>query len=144
MRRTRMMGGIAMAAALMVTATAPLAMARNGADDAPGDDRRGGDGARADVRRSAACTAGSTAKLKLSAEDGGRVEVEFEVDQNRNGVRWNVAIARNGKVVQRRSAVTRAPSGSFEVRRVLGGGGLVRATAVNPRSGERCAVSARF
>ena len=31
------------------------------------------------------CTAASTAKLKLSAENG-RIEVEFEVDQNRNGV----------------------------------------------------------
>ena len=37
------------------------------------------------------CTGPSTSKLKLSNEDG-RIEVEFEVDQNRNGVRWDVAI----------------------------------------------------
>ena len=34
-----------------------------------------------------------TAKLKLSAENG-RIEVEFEVDQNRNGVPWTVVLRR--------------------------------------------------
>ena len=40
-----------------------------------------------DVLVRGTCTANSTSKLKLSAEDG-RIEVEFEVDQNRNGVPW--------------------------------------------------------
>lgn len=137
-------GGFAALTACAVLAAAPFALARNGADDARGDDsRRGGDD-RADVRRSVACSAGATAKLTLGGEDGGRVEAEFEVDQNRTGVRWNVTWARNGRVVARRSAVTRAPSGSFEVRRVFAAGGLIRATAVNPRGGERCSVSVRF
>ena len=39
------------------------------------------------------CTKASTAKLKLSPEDGA-IEVEFEVDQNRNGVRWSVSLRR--------------------------------------------------
>jgi hypothetical protein len=145
MARTGVWGGIAVATTAAVLATAPFGLARNGADDAPGDDDRRGDRTeRADVRTSVRCSLRSTAKLKLSAEDGGRVEAEFEVDQNRVGVRWRVAFARNGQVVQRRGAVTRAPSGSFEVRRVFAGGGVIRATAVNPRSRERCSVSARF
>ena len=44
-----------------------------------------------DIRVRGTCTKASTSKLKLSEEDG-RIEVEFEVDQNRNGVRWNVVI----------------------------------------------------
>jgi hypothetical protein len=91
------------------------------------------------------CTQGSTAKLKLSDEDG-RIEVELEVDQNRNGVRWQVRLKRNGSVSARTAATTRAPSGSFEVRRVLANGPAVdriAATAVSP-SGERCLVGASF
>ena len=62
------------------------------------------------------CTANSSAKIKLSPENG-RIETEFEVDQNRNGVTWNVVLRRNGNVVVRTTATTRAPSGSFELRR---------------------------
>ena len=61
------------------------------------------------------CTSGATSKLKLS-EENGRIEVEFEVDQNRNGVRWNVVIVQNGKRIARMSRVTKGPSGSFEAR----------------------------
>ena len=42
------------------------------------------------------CTGVTTSKLKLSEEDG-RIEVEFEVDQNRSGVRWNVSLFQNGR-----------------------------------------------
>lgn len=41
------------------------------------------------------CTKSSTSKLKLSRENG-RVEVELEVDQNRNGVTWRIVLERNG------------------------------------------------
>ena len=61
---------------------------------------------------SGACTKNSTAKLKLSREDG-RIEVEFEVDQNRNGVPWKVTLRRNGSLVASTTATTHAPSGSF-------------------------------
>ena len=37
-------------------------------------------------------------KLKVKHDDG-RIEVEFEADQNRNGVRWNVEFRRNGRLV---------------------------------------------
>lgn len=96
---------------------------------------------RADVRVAGSCTASTTATLKLSPEDG-RVEVEFEVDQNRNGKRWSVVMVRNGTRVVSRTAVTRAPSGSFEVRAVIAAGSPnTRVTAVAKRSipgGEVC------
>ncbi len=91
------------------------------------------------------CTASSTAKLKLSDENG-RIEVEFEVDQNRNGVRWNVVLRRNGAAVASTSAVTRGPSGSFTVRRVIANApGVDRVAATATRaSGERCTAKTTF
>ena len=94
---------------------------------------------RAKVQVAGSCTAASTSKLKLSREDRG-VEVEFEVDQNRVGVRWNVVLKRGGKVVLRTAKVTRAPSGSFEARAIVGGSGPVTATAT--RAGESCSARA--
>jgi hypothetical protein len=109
------------AAALAVT---PLASAK---------DRR-------DVRVRGVCTQSSSAKLKLGPEDG-RIEVEFEVDQNRNGVPWKVTLRRNGSVVTSATRRTHAPSGSFELRRVIAGAtGTV--TAVATRAGERCTARA--
>lgn len=92
-----------------------------------------------DVRVIGTCTAGSTVELKVGPEDGG-LEVELEVDQNRNGVPWNVTIRRNGKLVVSRTAVTRRPSGSFEVERVISNAaGKDRVVAVaTRRSGETC------
>jgi hypothetical protein len=98
-----------------------------------------------DVRVRGTCTKASTSKLKLSEEDG-RIEVEFEVDQNRNGVRWNVVLLQNGKRIARMSRVTRAPSGSFEARRVApntSGTDAFRARATSP-SGEVCTARASF
>ena len=71
-----------------------------------------------DVRSSGKCTTAATSKLKLSAQSS-RIEVEFEVDQNRNGVPWRVTLRRNGSLVASTTARTRAPSGSFSVRRVI-------------------------
>ena len=127
-------------------ATAPFAVASHGADDPAGDDR-GGDrarAARAGVRVAGSCTLASTAKLKLSPEDG-RVEVEFEVDENRNGKRWGVVLKRNGTTVRSRSAVTRAPSGSFELRAVIAAGSpstKVTAVARRAATGEVCRATA--
>ena len=63
-----------------------------------------------DVRRAGRCTGASTAKIKLS-EENGRIEIEFEVDQNRVGVRWNMVLRGNGTVIRRASRVTRAERG---------------------------------
>jgi hypothetical protein len=96
-----------------------------------------------DVRVTGACTASSSAKLKLSPENG-RIEVEFEVDQNRNGVVWRVSLFRNGVRITSTTATTRGPSGSFESRRVVSRAGApTRITAVATRSsGERCTARA--
>jgi hypothetical protein len=98
-----------------------------------------------DVLRAGSCTGASTSKIKLSDEDGG-IEVELEVDQNRNGVRWTVTLVRNGRRFARLVRTTRPPSGSFEARRVAAdspGADAFRARAVSP-SGEVCTARATF
>lgn len=96
-----------------------------------------------DVRRGGTCTGSTSAKIKLSPEDG-RIETEFEVDQNRSGVTWKVVLRRNGAVAARTQGTTRGPSGSFEVRRLLAdgqGSDSISARAVSP-SGEVCTAQA--
>jgi hypothetical protein len=116
--------GIVLAAAIgAALALSPAALAKDG-----------------DVRVAGTCTKASTSKLKLSREDAG-TEVELEVDQNRNGVRWRVVLLRNGTRVANRTAVTRGPSGSFEARFVRPGGGRFTARATSP-SGEVCTATA--
>ena len=98
-----------------------------------------------DVLVRGTCTKASTSKLKLSEEDG-RIEVEFEVDQNRNGVRWTIVLRRPSAILVRTTRVTRAPSGSFELRRVvadLAGRDRITARATSP-SGEVCRATAAF
>ena len=84
--------------ALLALAAVPVAVAKDG-----------------DILRRGTCTGASASKIKLSEEDG-RIEVELEVDQNRNGVLWNVAITQTGGRTWRFVRVTRGPSGSFEAR----------------------------
>lgn len=113
------------ALALLAMTAAPAAVAKDG-----------------DILRRGACTGASTSKIKLSEEDG-RIEVEFEVDQNRNGVRWNVAIAQSGGRTWRFVRVTRAPSGSFEARIVAPNrAGTDTFVATATRTGETCRARA--
>jgi hypothetical protein len=116
-------------------------------DDSPGDDKGGlrddsAAGKRAEKRVAGSCTGRSSAKLKAKPDDG-RLEVEYEVDQNRNGVTWTVRIRRDGKLVVNTRATTRAPSGSFSVERRIGnprGSDRIVARATSP-SGEVCRAS---
>ena len=118
-------GVITAAAVGVFLALAPAATAKDG-----------------DVLRAGTCTSASTSKLKLSPEDGG-IEVEFEVDQNRNGVRWKVVVVRNGSVVASRTRVTRGPSGSFELELVTRNvSGTDRFVARATRAGETCTARA--
>jgi hypothetical protein len=88
------------------------------------------------------CTGNATSKLKVKP-DNGRLETEFEVDQNRNGVKWSVTIKRNGKTAVSTSARTKAPSGSFSVnRRLANGAGTDRIAArAKSSSGQVCTAS---
>ena len=133
---------------LLITCLAALSLsaapvlAKDGDDDRGGDDRGGDDDGR--VIKRGDCSGASNWKLKAKPDDGG-LEVEFEVDQNRNGVRWNVAVRRNGRVAARGTRVTRAPSGSFEFERQIGNGpGTDTISAVATRAGETCRASLRI
>jgi hypothetical protein len=100
----------------------------------------------ADVIRRGSCSGASDWKLKLSPEDG-RIEVDFEVDQNRVGQTWAVRITQDGDRIFAGRRITRAPSGSFEVRvlaRDTAGDDVFRATARNVASGETCVGRATF
>jgi hypothetical protein len=153
----------ALMVALAALAAAPTAaLAKHGADDPPGDDRggqvergdddggsrggsgSGGGGGDRGKRVAGSCTGGSTAKLKAKPDDG-RLEVEFEVDQNRNGVPWTVVLTRDGTRVARDTRVTRAPSGSFSLRKLVAnpaGADVIRAVAT--RRGETCTIRASW
>jgi hypothetical protein len=92
------------------------------------------------------CSASSTWKLKAKSEDG-RIETEFEVDQNRVGKRWRVKLIRNGSTVFTGIRTTQAPSGSFTVRRLLAGSaGTTRivASARALQGGETCRAVIAF
>ena len=109
-------GGMCLAARLATLALAgALAVLAVGAGAA--DARRGKDD-RQEIRVAGRCGGGATSKLRLRAEDG-EIEVEFEVDQNRSGVRWRVALVHERRVAWKGVARTAGPSGSFEVRRVV-------------------------
>lgn len=72
----------------------------------------------ADVIRRGPCSGSADWKLKASPENG-RIEVEGEVDSNVNGQTWRWRILHNGAISARGTATTTAPSGSFEVRRLV-------------------------
>jgi hypothetical protein len=113
----------------LVMAAAPLASAND-----------------ADVIREGRCSGRSDWKLKLSPEDG-RIEVEYEVDQNRVGDRWKIRLKHDGKRFFKGKRTTKGDSGSFEVRRVQPnhrGKDRFRARAVNLRTDEVCRGRAAF
>ena len=100
----------------------------------------------ADVRRSGSCSGSTDWKLKLSPENG-RIEVEFEVDQNRTGHDWKVVMKHDGDVFFRGTRTTAGRSGSFEVRDVTdnsNGTDNYVAKARNPQTDEVCRGTASF
>jgi hypothetical protein len=112
----------ALATALVLVAAAPATA---------GDD---------DIIRRGACTGGSDWKLKVGLDDG-KIDTEFEVDQNVNGQRWRVVLKRDGHRFFKGVRTTHAPSGSFEVDRKTGnpaGSNRIVGRAVNLSSGEIC------
>ena len=91
------------------------------------------------------CSASSHWKLKAKSDDG-RIETEFEVDQNRVGKRWRITLTRNGATVFQGIRTTVAPSGSFSVNRLLAGSasGRIVATAKALQGGETCHAALSF
>ena len=123
MRTFLVLGLTALTAAVALVAAVPAA--------AGGDD---------DVIRRGSCSGASDWKLKLGLDDG-KIETQFEVDQNRNGQRWRVVLKRDGNRFFRGVRTTQAPSGSFEVKRKTknpAGPNRIKARAVNLSSGEIC------
>jgi hypothetical protein len=131
MHKLTYIGLAALAATLL--ALAPTALASQS---------KGGRG----VIKTGKCTASSTWKLKVKSDDG-RIETEFEVDQNRVGKRWRVTLMRNGSSAFSGIRTTVAPSGSFSVRRLLAssaGGNRIVASAKALQSGESCRAVIAF
>ena len=97
-----------------------------------------------DVIERGGCSGASDWKLKLSPEDG-RLEVEFEVDQNVSGDTWRVRIRHGDTLVFRWTETTGGASGSFTTRIVeddLAGTDAFRAKARNLSTDELCRGSA--
>ncbi|MDX6587568.1 MAG: hypothetical protein QOI31_2041 [Solirubrobacterales bacterium] len=97
-----------------------------------------------EVRNQGTCDAGSTSKVKAKTDDG-KLEVEFEVDQNKNGEKWKVKLKDNSDVVFRGTAITKAPSGSFSLERKIAdkaGSDSIVAVGRNLDTGERCSAEA--
>jgi hypothetical protein len=115
--------------AMLLAATAPAA--------ALGRDNPG-------VIKSGKCSNGASWKLKAKNDDG-LIEVEFEVDQNVNGRRWNVVLRRDGATVFRGARITRPPSGSFEVnRRIRNPAGPDRIVGTATAAAARCSAALTF
>jgi hypothetical protein len=118
------------AAAALLVATALLVIGAGAAH--AGDD--------GEVLRRGSCSGSTDWKIKAKPDDG-RLEVEAEIDSNRNGQKWRWTLRRNGKVVDRGTRTTQPPSGSFSVERKTGnaaGTDRFKFRAVNERSGEVC------
>ncbi len=98
------------------------------------------------VTKTGTCSAGHSFKLKAKP-DNGALEVEWEVDQNRNGQVWTWAITHDGVTKASGRATTKAPSGSFSVtRRVVNAAGVhtISGAARNVVTGETCRGSLRI
>jgi hypothetical protein len=100
----------------------------------------------ADVIRTGSCSGAAHWKLKASPEDG-RIEVQGEVDTNVTGRTWHWRIRHNGTVSARGTATTGAPSGSFEVRRILvnsAGTDSIGWRARDAKTGQTCRGGLKF
>ena len=101
---------IATVAASAALATAAPAYASGGADD------HGRHGGGSTVHRASVACGTGVLRLKAKADDG-MIEVETELDTNRNGQRWAVRLMDNGVTSFRVHRTTHAPSGSFSIEK---------------------------
>ena len=92
------------------------------------------------VERRGTCSGAARWTLKLKPDDG-RIEVEFEVDQNIAGRVWRVRVFHNATRVLATRRTTHAPSGSFTVRVLMANAAatdrvVARATSID--GGQTC------
>jgi hypothetical protein len=100
----------------------------------------------AETIRSGSCSAAAEWKLKVNGQDRG-LEVEYEVDANRRGQQWRVAIFHGQRRVMQDVRSTRGLSGSFTVRSVepdRTGNDRFRARAVRLGDGQTCVGRVTF
>ena len=123
-----------LAAALVLAVAIPVMSA--GPAQASGDE----------VRRTGTCTVRAEVKIKAKHDDG-LIEIEAEVDSNRNGQVWRWSIRHNGDLSFVGRARTVAPSGSFTVeRRALNAAGIdaFKFRAKHRASGQVCVVGVKL
>jgi len=123
-------------AAALVLAVAIPALSAGPAQARSGDE----------VRRTGTCTGRAEVKIKAKHDDG-RIELEAEVDSNRNGQVWRWSIRHNGDLSFVGRARTVAPSGSFTVeRRALNAAGIdaFKFRARHRASGQVCVVGVKL
>ena len=99
-----------------------------------------------EVIRRGNCSGGTDWKYKAKADDG-RIEAEYEVDQNRNGDRWRVRLFHDGNRYFKGTRVTGGRSGSFDIERKVNnhaGVDRFRARARNLRTDEVCRGTVSF
>ena len=98
-----------------------------------------------DTTRTGNCSGAARTDLTLSPENRGTMEIDFQVDANRRGQRWEVTMFKSGRRVHQVVRVTRGRSGSFTARKLASNRrGLVRVRAVRLGDGQGCTVRARF
>ena len=99
------------------------------------------------VSARAHCTTTHTIGSLKAKSSNGLIEVEFQIDSNRNGQRWTYTIKRNGVLKASGARLTLAPSGSFTVaRRISNAAGVdtIVAVAKNSRTGEICRATVKY
>jgi hypothetical protein len=98
-----------------------------------------------DTTRAGNCSGAARTELTLSPENRGTMEIDFQVDANRRGQRWEVTMFKSGRRVHQVVRTTRGRSGSFTAHKLVSNrSGLVRVRAVRLGDGQRCGASARF
>lgn len=96
--------------------------------------------------REGSCRAGSEWYLDVSREDGGRLEVDFEVESDRRGEAWRVRLKNDGKVFFRGTRTTNR-AGEFDVERYTRDGrgkDRIVARAKSLSTGEVCRAVIRI
>jgi len=109
---------------------------------APAAMAQGGGGAR--VTNQGSCSGAADWKLSLKPEDGGKLQMEFEVEHAKPGQTWAVRITDNGTQVFQGSRTANSLH-KFAVKKLINnraGSDTVKANATNNATGQTCNATA--